>query len=78
MFVYPHAFFSAILQNYARQTNTSVELYELSFSFSENEPADRASTGEYISGIVIEQAKLNANTIELEDSDGGLPISQLP
>lgn len=54
MFANPRAFLAALLQNYARQTNTLVDNYEIRFTFTDSEPADRAAKGEWVSGLVIE------------------------
>lgn len=78
MFANVQAFFAAILQNYARQTNTLVDKQEIRFTFSDSEPTEKAAKGEWVNGLVIEQAKLNATTFEIEDCDSNMYISHMP
>jgi len=78
MFANPRAFLSALLQNYARQTNTLVDNYEIRFTFTDSEPSDRAAKGEWLSGLVIEHAKLNATSFEIEDCENGMYTNPMP
>jgi len=45
---------------------------EIRFTFTDVEPTDRAAKGEWISGLVIEQARLNVTSFELEDCENGI------
>lgn len=78
MFANPKAFLSALLQNYARQSNNPVDNYEIRFTFSDAEPTDRAPKGEWISGIVLEHAMLDKGSFEIQDCSSSKLIHDMP
>lgn len=59
-------------------TNTLVDNYEIRFTFTDSEPSDRAAKGEWLSGLVIEHAKLNATSFEIEDCENGMYTNPMP
>lgn len=88
VFFHPHAFLSAILQNYARkaQQKSQMSFEDIVFDFEfvgyyrdmDEEKMSKPTDGVYIRGLQIEGARWDSNKKCLADSLPQMPISSAP